>query len=63
MGVASLKNVIMVILILYDNLIIMDDSTLKYGSYHVHINILDTFVEDGGFQAHPADPYMAQAVK
>ena len=33
------------------------------GVDHVHINILDTFIKDGGFQAHLTDPYMAQAVK
>ena len=33
------------------------------GVDHVHINILDTFIKDGGLQAQLADPYMAQAVK
>ena len=31
------------------------------GVDHVHINILDTFVKDGGLQKHLKDPYLARA--
>ena len=31
------------------------------GVDHVHINILDTFLKDGGLQKHLKDPYLAQA--
>ena len=33
------------------------------GVDHVHVNVLDTFIKDGGLQAQLADQYMAQAVK
>ena len=32
------------------------------GVDHVHINILDTFIKDGGLQTHLKDPYLAQEV-
>ena len=33
------------------------------GVDHVHVNVLDTFIKDGGLQALLADLYMGQAVK
>ena len=32
------------------------------GVDHVHVNILDTYIKDGGLKAHLTDPHLAQAV-